>query len=74
MNKKVLVIAYYFPPMENIGILRTLRYVKHLPSFGWDPIVLTVRKGAYWDQKVYYKQENFECEDIPYKVIRTGFF
>lgn len=38
----VLVIAYYFPPAGGAGVQRTHKYVKYLPDFGWNPVVLTV--------------------------------
>jgi len=44
--KKVLFITYFFPPIGGVGTQRALRYVKHLPSYGWQPRVLTVMKGA----------------------------
>lgn len=47
---RVLMIAYHFPPLRgSSGIQRTLRFVQHLPSLGWEPIVLTVRPHAYED-------------------------
>lgn len=41
--KKVLIIAYYFPPTGGGGVQRVLKFTKYLPKFGWKPIVLTVR-------------------------------
>ncbi len=41
--KKVLIIAYQFPPSQAIGAQRPFGLAKHLPKYGWDPIVLTVR-------------------------------
>ncbi|MCS6987994.1 MAG: glycosyltransferase [Chloroherpetonaceae bacterium] len=46
--KKVLVIAYYFPPMGLSGVQRALKFVKYLPEFGWKPIVLTIAPTAYY--------------------------
>lgn len=46
-NKKVLIITYYWPPAGGPGVQRVLKFVKYLPSFGWDPIVLTVENGEY---------------------------
>ncbi|MFZ3103069.1 MAG: hypothetical protein WA113_12885 [Desulfitobacteriaceae bacterium] len=43
--KKVLVIAYFFPPLGGSGVQRTLKFVKYLPKFGLQPIVSTVRYG-----------------------------
>ncbi|HWQ89815.1 MAG TPA: hypothetical protein VN374_07575 [Desulfitobacteriaceae bacterium] len=43
--KKILVIAYFFPPLGGSGVQRTLKFVKYLPEFGIRPIVSTVRQG-----------------------------
>ena len=42
----VLIVAYYFPPWGGAGVQRTLKYVKYLPHFGWQPVVLTARPQA----------------------------
>ena len=41
-RKRALIVAYYFPPIGTSGTFRTLKFVKYLPQFGWDPVVLTV--------------------------------
>jgi len=41
--KKVLVIAYYYPPLADVGGNRTVRFVKNMGIYGWTPHVLTVR-------------------------------
>ena len=42
------MIAYHFPPLAgSSGIQRTLRFVQHLPAFGWEPIVLTAHSRSY---------------------------
>ncbi|MFC1935233.1 glycosyltransferase [Chloroflexota bacterium] len=41
--KKVLIIAYVFPPSAGSAVWRTLKFVKHLPEFGWQPYVVTPR-------------------------------
>jgi len=38
--KRVLMIAYYFPPIGGPGTQRSLKYVKYLRRFGWEPIVI----------------------------------
>lgn len=46
--KRILMIAYHFPPLAgSSGIQRTLRFVQHLPKFGWAPIVLSADPRAY---------------------------
>lgn len=43
--KKVLMIAYFFPPLGGSGVQRTLKFVKYIPNFGIRPIVSTVKSG-----------------------------
>ncbi|MDC1068902.1 hypothetical protein OAQ99_07065 [Candidatus Kapabacteria bacterium] len=45
--KKVLVIAYYFPPSGGPGVQRVLKHIKYLKDFGWSPVVLTVSNGQF---------------------------
>ena len=45
--KKLLVIAYFFPPSGAVGVYRTLKFIKYLPEFGWEPVVLTVSNGKF---------------------------
>lgn len=41
--KSVLMIAYAYPPILAVGRNRTLRFERHLRSFGYEPIIHTVR-------------------------------
>lgn len=45
--KKLLIVAYYFPPSGGPGVQRVLKNVRYLPEFGWEPIVLTVSNGQF---------------------------
>lgn len=45
--KKILIVAYYFPPSGGPGVQRVLKHIKYLPEFGWQPIVLTVSNPQY---------------------------
>lgn len=40
--KKVLIITYYWPPSGGGGVQRWVKFVKYLPKFNIDPIILTV--------------------------------
>lgn len=44
-RKNVLFCAYSFPPMGGGGVQRSLKFVKYLRNFGYEPIVLTVGKN-----------------------------
>ncbi len=74
---KPLIIAYYFPPAGGSGVQRTLKFVKYLPEFGGQPVVLTARNADYpaydptlWDevprQVRVYRSKIIE----PYSIYR----
>lgn len=46
--KKLLLVAYYTPPLGMSGVMRVTKLAKYLPRFGWEPLVLTVRRIAYY--------------------------
>ena len=48
MVKRVLMIAFHFPPMRgSSGIQRTLKFARYLPQFGWQPLILSAHPRAY---------------------------
>ena len=66
---KVLVIAYYFPPMGLSGVQRTLKFVKYMKNFNWDPTVLTASNTGY------YAHDNSllaEAEAANIRIVRTN--
>lgn len=61
--KKVLIIAYYWPPAGGPGVQRWLKFVKYLPDFGIQPVV-------YVPQNAYYPLIDQDLEkDIPQGTI-----
>lgn len=47
-TQNVLIIAFHFPPQRgSSGLLRTLKFCRYLPEFGWKPTVLTAHLRAY---------------------------
>ena len=66
--RRVLVIAYYFPPLGLSGVQRTLKFVKYLPEYGWHPTVLTVEERGY-----FAKDEDMlrELDGLPVRILRT---
>ncbi|HVK37018.1 MAG TPA: glycosyltransferase [Candidatus Kapabacteria bacterium] len=68
--RKVLIVAYYFPPSGGPGVQRVLKYVQYLRDFGWEPVVLTVANGNF-----PARDESLLAE-IPegVEVIRTEIF
>jgi glycosyltransferase involved in cell wall biosynthesis len=60
--KRVLIIAYYWPPNAGVGVYRWLKFAKYLPQFGWQPVVYTPENPEM--QAVDAELEN----DIPPEV------
>jgi glycosyltransferase involved in cell wall biosynthesis len=69
-KKKVLILAYYFPPLGMGGVQRVTKFVKYLSLFGWKPYVLTVKDADYW------AKDHSLLKELPpqAEVIRTGSF
>lgn len=74
--KKVLIIANQFPPMGGSGVQRSVKFVKHLRSFGYEPVVFT-REGGNMplvDKTLLkdvpkgvkiYRTKPWECVELP---------
>jgi hypothetical protein len=45
--KKILIISPHYPPSNLTAVHRSRLFAKHLPSFGWNPIILTVHEDYY---------------------------
>ncbi|UTF50706.1 hypothetical protein NLA06_02120 [Desulfomicrobium sp. ZS1] len=69
INKKILFIAYHFPPDAAVGALRIQKFVKYLPDCGWTPFVLTVH------EKYYPIKETNRINDLRSTIVeRTAFW
>jgi glycosyltransferase involved in cell wall biosynthesis/peptidoglycan/xylan/chitin deacetylase (PgdA/CDA1 family) len=66
--KKVLIIAYHFPPDAEVGGVRPSKFAKYLRRFDWKPYVLTV-KDRYHPVLDEDRQDGTDST-----VIRTRFF
>jgi glycosyltransferase involved in cell wall biosynthesis len=68
---RVLMIAYFFPPLAGSGVQRTVKFAKYLPQAGWQPIVVCGDEGRLFD---YGRDESLLAE-IPaeVQVLRTRF-
>ncbi len=45
--KKVLFVTYFWPPSGKASLHWPLFIIKHLPKFGWQPLVLTVKEDTF---------------------------
>jgi len=44
-RRQVLFCAYIFPPLGGAGVQRSLKFVKYLRRYGYEPVVLTVGRN-----------------------------
>ena len=61
MSKNVLSVIYFFPPMGGSGVQRTLKFVRYMPEFGYNPIVETIKEG-----------HNFAHDETLLKEVAVG--
>lgn len=47
MNKRVLIITYYWPPSGGSGVQRWLKFVKYLVRQQWEPFVFTPENPSF---------------------------
>lgn len=40
--KNCLIISPNFPPIGGVGVQRISKFVKYLPEYGWNPIIITI--------------------------------
>lgn len=73
-SKKVLMIAYLFPPVGGSGAAgaqRAAKFAKYLPDFGWRPVILTINEDEYED---YCAIDRSLLKTVPadIQIIRTS--
>lgn len=69
--KKILIIAPHYPPSNMAAVHRTRLFAQHLPSLGWDPIVLMV------DEKYYEEELDWNLHKllpVNQKIEKVGAF
>ena len=60
---RVLIVAYHFPPQAgSSGLLRSLKFCRYLPDFGWLPTVLTI------DPRAYERTDGSQMAQVPAHV------
>lgn len=61
-ERRVLMIAYAFPPTGGPGVQRSAKFAKFLPRFGWRPTVWTVEEAQGLPRDASL------CEELPPEV------
>lgn len=47
LSGRVVMLAYYYPPLVGIASARAGSFCAHLDRLGWEPVVITARNGFY---------------------------
>lgn len=71
-TRAVLLIAHYFPPGTSSGTMRSVKFVKYLPEFGWIPQVLTMNPNAYNPSRI--DRSLLDAVDPNVKVHHSAFW
>jgi hypothetical protein len=68
--KKILFFSYYWPPSGRASLHLPLKIIQHLPSFGWQPTVVTI------DEDTFSQKDESLLKEVPenLKVIKTKVF
>jgi glycosyltransferase involved in cell wall biosynthesis len=65
VEKYLLIIAYHYPPDPVSNPYPTASWVKHLPDYGWTPVILTSISG---------EATTFKSDRNVYRVLRAQAF
>jgi glycosyltransferase involved in cell wall biosynthesis len=64
--RRVLMMCYFFPPLAVAGSVRSAAFASLLPTFGWEPTVLSVRHG----KDAAHRQNTDSVAGV--RVVRTA--
>ncbi len=62
------MVVYSWPPRGGVGMIRSLKFAKYLPEFGWMPTVLTPQEAP---SQLYCKEEEGCLDGV--RVVKTGY-
>lgn len=69
MNRsRVMMFTHMFPPAASSGVMRTMRYIRYLREFGWEPLITTVQA-----ESTRYERDASLLDSVPedMTIIRT---
>lgn len=65
---KVLFLAFEFPPLSCGGVYRPLAFLKYLPEYGIEPVVITTDEESYRHTMVNPPLDHSLLERVPARV------
>ena len=69
--KKILIIYPHFPPSNLAGVHRARLFAQHLPSFDWEPVVVTVHEN-YYEEKLDWNLEKLLPTNLRIEKVSAG--
>lgn len=79
MTRRLLLVAYYFPPQGGIASIRALSFARELTAHGWEVTVLAPRFGSYHrDPELAFSEgrvvhtASLELSRVGKRVLRAG--
>lgn len=66
--RKILIISPHFPPSNLAAVHRSRLFAKHLPAFGWQPVILTVDEKFY-EEKLDHNLEKLLPENLQVEKV-----
>ncbi len=70
MLKKILILYPHFPPSNLAGVHRPRLFAQHLPSFGWEPIILTVHE-KYYEEPLDYNLTKLLPDNLRIEKVKA---
>jgi hypothetical protein len=67
--RNVLIVTYPFLPLYDVGAKRVVKICRHLPEFGWNPIILT----KDWDKDERPEDAYFPRFREPERINEIGY-
>ena len=71
-HRRLLLVAYYFPPLGGAGSMRAASFARELAHHGWDVTVLAPRGGAFHRDPALAFPEEQVVRTAPFDLSRAG--
>src|SRR5215813_13539493 len=66
--RRIALVTGHFPPSNLTSVHRSRLWARHLPEFGWEPIIVTAHPD-YYEEKL--DQTLLDLVDPGLRIIRT---
>ncbi len=68
--KRVLIVAPHFPPSNLAAVHRSRLFARHLPAFGWEPVILTVHH-KYYEERLDWNLQGLVSDDLWVEQVKA---